>query len=961
RSILMNTTGQHLFHLYVRNCYQGCMAALDVYYQGIKKKLRTVPAPTLHSLGHSSLTLSWNGYVPQNVTYKAQKLVLDSNSGWELHGEATFRPNGNIDLFNLRPYVAYKFRILIVVTSGAGHVIGSQPSGKITTRAHGVPSTGPRIISLSSPTSQTIAVTWSPPPFPNGRLLYYRIYLQPGRLEDHNLTWIDLPWNATSWVAGHLRASQKYLVSITAWNYEGEGPRSSRDVVTRSPGNWTTRDAPLLILASGNKILTVAINNSTQLEPQNSRIIYEHPDKTRIIYETEDISVHLRRRQILAADSTGSVSLISLSGNSTAFNRYPEVKNARAVSVDWMSDSVYVASQDKIYNCPLAKDQCAIVLQGLAGAATDVEVDPINGYFYYVLNGEGQGLYRVPLETTGQTGAQMAVQTSLLPAPPQLIIATSDISSVLIDFNNVRLYLVNSTAGTMMVASLDGFRIESLQEKIASPSFDQVSSIVVLNQTFIWTDKQRLHMEEFEPQLQKYRHSELMLFKPPYTGMSLFHPVAQPLPAPSTSPDITDAVFSRDHAVVSWNPPPLLHYQGQGAWRDWTYQLQLVKSSGEGDILDELQQYDVSALSLTLTNLTPDSVYKVKARARSEAGFGPWSEEFIGRTLKYDDVIILMSRYGGKILEKNIDGTEISLAELDLDATKIDWHGDMILWLSDSEVLFMYNRTTQQSHELTEVHAASCLAYDWLGHKVYWSNDKTVSTIHRSNLEDGRHDFICQTKAIDIAIDAVSGRLYWATELSIETSYLNGNERLEMFSPQIFSDRKIVSLTLDLDSGKASGISSLQHFSHNFYWQTEQNTLTSGSSYNNFSSVISSDEDLLCFKVTHPVMHSFPSNMSASKVKVIPASIESSDLRIEGVWSKFNLTWLPQTEVTYGVVFYKLFIEALNNSKHVVNNKDHFFEVSGFLPYTQLVVSIQPLTYWGYAEATTISLRTPTS
>ena len=39
-------------------------------------------------------------------------------------------------------------------------------------------------------------------------------------------------------------------------------------------------------------------------------------------------------------------------------------------------------------------------------------------------------------------------------------------------------------------------------------------------------------------------------------------------------------------------------------------------------------------LDLVVTNLVPDTQYKVKVRAKSTAGTGPWSEIFNGRTLK---------------------------------------------------------------------------------------------------------------------------------------------------------------------------------------------------------------------------------------------------------------------------------------------------------------------------------------
>lgn len=66
----------------------------------------------------------------------------------------------------------------------------------------------------------------------------------------------------------------------------------------------------------------------------------------------------------------------------------------------------------------------------------------------------------------------------------------------------------------------------------------------------------------------------------------------------------------------------------------WTYELQLSKVDENGEAQGIPKEHKISGLNLTITGLIPDSVYVVKVRARSEAGFGPWSKGFIGRTLK---------------------------------------------------------------------------------------------------------------------------------------------------------------------------------------------------------------------------------------------------------------------------------------------------------------------------------------
>lgn len=76
--------------------------------------------------------------------------------------------------------------------------------------------------------------------------------------------------------------------------------------------------------------------------------------------------------------------------------------------------------------------------------------------------------------------------------------------------------------------------------------------------------------------------------------------------------------------------------------------------------------------------------------------------------------------------------------------------------------------------------------------------------IRRSDINGITIEYIRQTSARDITIDAVNGRLYWATQHSIETCRLNGDEHQEMFNLPYFSGRHVISLTIDFDSGKAS-------------------------------------------------------------------------------------------------------------------------------------------------------------
>lgn len=60
-------------------------------------------------------------------------------------------------------------------------------------------------------------------------------------------------------------------------------------------------------------------------------------------------------------------------------------------------------------------------------------------------------------------------------------------------------------------------------------------------------------------------------------------------------------------------------------------------------------------------------------------------------------------------------------------------------------------------------------------------------------------------------------------------------------------------------------------------------------------------------------------HLPADKVKVIPDPIKSEDITTQGDWSNFNLTWPRSTEVTHGMVFFKVFVEVGRENKHFVS------------------------------------------
>lgn len=99
------------------------------------------------------------------------------------------------------------------------------------------PSTAPTITDVSAPTPSVISISWRPPIFPNGKVLGYRLKLNPYEHPELPLIQRDVPGNVTSWTIPQLQSSQLYLITLSTWNIEGEGPVDSANITTPNPGN----------------------------------------------------------------------------------------------------------------------------------------------------------------------------------------------------------------------------------------------------------------------------------------------------------------------------------------------------------------------------------------------------------------------------------------------------------------------------------------------------------------------------------------------------------------------------------------------------------------------------------------------------------------------------------------------------------------------------------------------------
>ncbi|KAL5011108.1 hypothetical protein ScPMuIL_013413 [Solemya velum] len=965
-----------------QGCAQGCSYALEDYAHSVREMLGPLPRPTVsrESKGNYSVVLEWTGIIHPNVTHYLQMKVIDTNSDWQILNSTNLQKNGEIKVIGLHPYVTYKFKLILVITPF--HILETDETVPITTLAYGAPTSSPTITSVSAPSPSVISVSWEAPLYPNGPLLGYRINLTPFGHPSLPPVTKEISSNLMSWTFGQLQSSQLYMITVSAWNSDGEGPVDTHNITTPNPGNLSDDQIPYLILAADNMVLQ-----------QNLLKQMEEPD--RLLKQKSNtlitgVAVHVAKQIVLVSDSDGEVHRISLDTGDIIRNFFPSLMQPSGLTIDWLTDKVYIIDGNKIYQCALDRSQCFVAVGPIPDTPSDIKVDPINGFLYYTKSGQGQGLWRVDI-------GEIRLYNL---ATPQLIVAL-ELFTFALDLDNIQIFFPNNSQNTMMSSFLDGSGLMDIRNgRVVKPNFHHVTSMISYDCKFIWTNGSKVMSEDFD---KTFYHNPLLFFEEHFKGLNVYHSSAQPIPIPYTPPSDIQALFTVSKVFISWYKPEKLQYQGRGSWDNWEYEVSLVK---EGDSRSEWK-HKLKELYLDVTNLESDTNFEVKVRAMSIAGKGPWSKLFKGRTLKEEPIPATLIyaaaafTYGtGEIIEMDLDSQiQNTLTKLSIqnpEVIDIDWYKNQVLWASGEGSIYIHNREQARSQvKLEQVYGAACLAVDWLGEKVYWSVPQE-RVIQRSDFGGLSVELIYQAMARDMAIDAVVGRLYWVTSNTVETTYLNGDDHLEYFAIRFFSGKQVISLTLDFELGKImwfvkcfgseqlfmadlmlsegdtgvvntveqlgsfhsiSEYSRLHYYSNHLFWSGSDNDISMGDLYCNYSSKAIQD-DVMAFTVYQPALKPYPVGQNEATLKIIPEAVLSSSVQTVGNWSQFNITWQAVTAVNHGKVFYEISLKTPFKTQSLVtdNTSQEVIEID---PYTLILLSVRAFTYWGYGPSTPVTIRSP--
>lgn len=127
----------------------------------------------------------------------------------------------------------------------------------------------------------------------------------------------------------------------------------------------------------------------------------------------------------------------------------------QGLSVDWLNDLVYVVGEVaggtwQVARASLEGRGLTVAVAGLPSRPLHVQVDPYNGFLFWVLGGAGQrgGLYRLDLAEVSN-GIKHESRPTLLLEDPHL-------GAFVVDHANFRLLVPHHANNTVLAVSLDG-------------------------------------------------------------------------------------------------------------------------------------------------------------------------------------------------------------------------------------------------------------------------------------------------------------------------------------------------------------------------------------------------------------------------------------------------------------------------------------------------------------------------
>ncbi|KAL3251010.1 hypothetical protein MRX96_055273 [Rhipicephalus microplus] len=530
-------------------CLMGCNLAVTEYLRHVKAQIGQPLPPYLvaDSRTHDTVTIRWKtSPLAPNVTYLVQWKYEALPSDWEYYRPDLPLAKNVLRIQGLRPYTKYRFRVAWILLPNQSPLF-SQPSVVISTEPHGVPSTPPKITSLTTVGPRSIAVSWDPPLFPNGPILSYALYLVEQPSGFTTVKDVSDVSGGLYFMFSGLRPEVLYTVSVATNNNLGMGPADKRNITTppQSVSNMIPIPEPFLIIATKWQVLRQGLSI---LDPPVAEFYTpSHSIRNNWRRHARVSERALRGRQLGHHLPRRPVGKVSLQPQSCTTALVTPV----SYQVDWLNQLLYILEDGQITRCNFTGQDCRTAVSGFDKRPSEMKVDPYNGYLYWVLqNGTTGGLYRIDLARIAKNAAARR--------EAQLLVKDTDLRTFVVDYKNYRLLLPKKSQNTVVSVSLSAGDETDVRRNSQRHQFTDVRRLDSHGGNLYWTTAAEAFGEEYHDKGDKFYHNKYTVEGQPLVYLGVFHPLSQPFPVPVNPVQGVQAIFKEDLAKIAWEKPRLL-------------------------------------------------------------------------------------------------------------------------------------------------------------------------------------------------------------------------------------------------------------------------------------------------------------------------------------------------------------------------------------------------------------------
>ncbi|XP_054992516.1 proto-oncogene tyrosine-protein kinase ROS isoform X2 [Sorex araneus] len=946
------------------SCEVGCSGAEGAYEEEVLENAGLPLAPFASSIGTHHVTLRWKSANISGVKYIIQWKYTQLLGSWK-YTEAV--SNLSYVVKDLHPFTEYVFRVVWIFT--AQLQLYSQPSPSYRTHPYGVPETAPFISNIESSSPDTVEISWVPPQFPGGLILGYNLRLMSETQKFHSGT------QRTSFQFYSTLPNTTYRFSIAAVNEVGEGPEAESSITTSSSA--VQEEEQWLFLSRRTSLRKRSLKHwvDEALCLQSDAI---HHNITGISINVHQQVVYFSEGTLIWVKQAANMSDVS---DLRIFYRGSGLISS--ISTDWLNQRIYFIMDELVWVCDL--ENCSNIEEITPHSFTapqKIVADSYNGYVFYLLR---DGIYRVNISMPPGRDSE-AVR----------IVESHTLKDFAVKSQSKRIIYFNDTARVFMSTFLDGSATHLVLPH-ASFAAD-VKSFACESNNFLVTDGKAVFQQDsmsFNEFIVGCDLNHIEEFG--FGNLVIFGSYSQPYPLPG-SPQKLSVLFGSNKAFLQWKPPALPIGVSTSSWQNWTYEVKVLNQH-----LPEITHVfsNISETMLNISQLQSATKYKVSVRASSPKGPGPWSEPLVGTTLvpaTEPPFVIAVKEDGLWSKPLNNFGPGEFLSSEIGNVSDMDWYNNSLYYSDTKGDVYMWllnGKDTSESYHIPNIAGAVAVAFEWLGHYLYWAGKKYV--IQRQSLLTGHTDIVIHVKLLvnDMVVDSVGGYLYWTTLYSVESTRLNGESHFMLQAQSWFSGKKVIALTLDLSDellywlvqdsecihlytailrGQSTGNTTitefaawstseisqnaLMYYSGRLFWINGFRIITAQEIDQRTSVSVLEPDKIKLFTIIQTSLKPLPGNFSFTP-KVIPDSVKESSFRIEGTASKFQIQWDAPPAVDWGTTFYS--VELRSHSKFLANERQSLpvFVVEGLEPYALFNLSVIPYTYWGKGPKTSLLLRAP--